>query len=120
MFPDLFVIEHLQTEKLETRLKAVNLVGDIIALPGSSIAEALQTTFSEFLKKLTDRDFGVRMSVLEHVKSCLLSNPLRAEAPQIICESIGCMYKIFSLSFLYIFFCISSKFIWVQLFSCPF
>ncbi|QCD77306.1 sister chromatid cohesion protein PDS5 homolog A-A-like [Vigna unguiculata] len=82
VFP--YVTRELMTDKLETRLKAVNLVGDIIALPGSSIAEALQTTFSEFLKRLTDRDFVVRMSVLEHVKSCLLSNPLRAEAPQII------------------------------------
>jgi len=100
----------LQTDKLETRLKAVNLVGDIIALPGSSIAEALQTTFSEFLKRLTDRDFVVRMSVLEHVKSCLLSNPLRAEAPQIICESIGCMYKIFSPRFLYFFLYLLNSF----------
>ncbi|WVZ04287.1 hypothetical protein V8G54_025093 [Vigna mungo] len=72
---------------LATRMEQyiqVNLVGDIISLPGSSISEALQTTFSEFLKRLTDRDFGVCMSVLEHAKSCLLSNPLRPEAPQII------------------------------------
>ncbi|RDX94616.1 Sister chromatid cohesion protein PDS5-like B, partial [Mucuna pruriens] len=96
-----YVAGELMADQLETRLKAVNLVGDIIALPGSSIAEEFQPTFSEFLKRLTDRDFGVRMSVLEHVKSCLLSNPLRAEAPQIICESIGCMYMIFNLSFLY-------------------
>ncbi|KOM53264.1 hypothetical protein LR48_Vigan09g192300 [Vigna angularis] len=82
VFP--YVTRELMTDKLESRLKAVNLVGDIISLPGSSISEALQTTFSEFLKRLTDRDFGVRMSVLEHAKSCLLSNPLRAEAPQII------------------------------------
>ena len=60
-----FVIGHLQADQLETRLKAVNLVGDIIALPGFSTAEAFQPTFSEFLKRLTDRDFGVRMSVLE-------------------------------------------------------
>ncbi|WVY92603.1 hypothetical protein V8G54_031691 [Vigna mungo] len=82
VFP--YVTRELMTEELETRLKAVNLVGDLISLPGSSISEALQTTFSEFLKRLTDRDFGVRMSVLEHAKSCLLSNPLRPEAPQII------------------------------------
>lgn len=98
-----FVIGHLQADQLETRLKAVNLVGDIIALPGFSTAEAFQPTFSEFLKRLTDRDFGVRMSVLEHVKSCLLSNPSRAEARQIICEPIGCIYMIFSLSFLYFY-----------------
>ncbi|RZB64213.1 Sister chromatid cohesion protein PDS5-like B isoform B [Glycine soja] len=79
-----YVTEELMADRLETRLKAVNLVGDIIALPGSSTSEAFQPTFSEFLKRLTDRDFGVRMSVLEHVKNCLLSNPSRAEAPQII------------------------------------
>ncbi|XP_020220399.1 sister chromatid cohesion protein PDS5 homolog A isoform X1 [Cajanus cajan] len=79
-----YVTEELMADQLETRLKAVNLVGDIIALPGSSIAEAFQPTFSEFLKRLTDRDFGVWMSVLKHVKRCLLSNPSRAEAPQII------------------------------------
>lgn len=90
-----FVIGHLQADRLETRLKAVNLVGDIIALPGSSTSEAFQPTFSEFLKRLTDRDFGVRMSVLEHVKNCLLSNPSRAEAPQIICESNDIHSQIF-------------------------
>lgn len=65
----------------------MNLVGDIIALPKSSIAEAFKPVLSEFLKRLTDSDFGVRMSVLEHVKKSLLSNPHRDEAPQIICES---------------------------------
>ncbi|KAK7331159.1 hypothetical protein VNO77_25376 [Canavalia gladiata] len=78
-----YITEELLTDQLETRLKAVNLVGDIIVLPGSSIPEVFQPIFLEFLKRLTDRDFGVRMSVLEYVKSCLLSNPLRAEAPQI-------------------------------------
>ncbi|KAK7412751.1 hypothetical protein VNO78_04347 [Psophocarpus tetragonolobus] len=78
------VTGELMTDQLETRLKAVNLVGDIIALPGSSIAEAFQPMFAEFLKKLTDGDFGVRMSVLEHLKNSLLSNPLREEAPEII------------------------------------
>lgn len=79
-----YVTGELQTDQLETRLKAVNLVGDIIALPGISSALAFQPILSEFLKRLTDTDFGVRMSVLEHVKSSLLSNPQRPEAPQLI------------------------------------
>ncbi|KAI4298831.1 hypothetical protein L6164_032348 [Bauhinia variegata] len=79
-----YLTGELLSDQLETRLKAVTLVGDILALPGSSIPEAFQPIFSEFLKRLTDRDVGVRMSVLEHVKSCLLSNPFGAEAPQII------------------------------------
>ena len=75
---------HLQTDQLDTRLKAVRLVGDLFSLPGTAISEAFLPIFSEFLKRLTDRVVEVRMRVLEHVKSCLLSDPLRAEAPQII------------------------------------
>ncbi|KAG4112314.1 hypothetical protein ERO13_D13G154733v2, partial [Gossypium hirsutum] len=55
----------------DTRLRAVRLVGSLFALP-------------EFLKRLIDRVVDVRMSVLEHVKICLLSDPSRPEAPQII------------------------------------
>lgn len=76
----------MQTDQLEIRLRAVSLIGDIISLPGSSVSEAFQPIFSEFLKRLTDRVVEVRMSVLEYVKRCLLSDPFRAEAPQIICE----------------------------------
>lgn len=83
----------LQTDQLDTRLKAVGLVGDLFALTGSAITEAFQPIFSEFLKRLTDRVVVVRMCVLEHVKSCLLSNPFRAEASQIICKSIWWLYK---------------------------
>ncbi|RDX89521.1 Sister chromatid cohesion protein PDS5-like B, partial [Mucuna pruriens] len=86
-----YVTGELLTDQLEIRLKAMNLVGDIISLPGSSIPEAFQPIFSEFLKRLTDRVVDVRMSVLEHVKNCLLLNPFRAETPQIIsalCERL--------------------------------
>ncbi|XP_022723521.1 sister chromatid cohesion protein PDS5 homolog A isoform X3 [Durio zibethinus] len=79
-----YLTGELLTDQLDTRLRAVRLVGDIFALPGSTICEAFQPIFSEFLKRLTDRVVGVRMSVLEHVKSCLLSDSLRPEAPQII------------------------------------
>lgn len=80
---------YLQTDQLDIRLKAVGLVGDLFALPGSAISEAFQPIFSEFLKRLTDRGVEVRMSVLECVKNCLLSNPLRAEASQIICKYVA-------------------------------
>ncbi|XVF75159.1 hypothetical protein PTKIN_Ptkin13bG0164900 [Pterospermum kingtungense] len=79
-----YLTGELLTDQLETRLRAVRLVGDLFALPGSKISEAFRPIFSEFLKRLTDRVVDVRMSVLEHVKSCLLSDPLRPEAPQII------------------------------------
>ncbi|XP_041989798.1 sister chromatid cohesion protein PDS5 homolog A-like [Salvia splendens] len=79
-----YLTGELLSDQLEVRLKAVGLVGDLFSLPESTISVAFQPVFSEFLKRLTDRVAEVRMSVLEHVKSCLLVNPLRPEAPQII------------------------------------
>ncbi|XP_038893526.1 sister chromatid cohesion protein PDS5 homolog B isoform X2 [Benincasa hispida] len=79
-----YLIGELLTDQLDTRLKAVGLVGDLFSLPGSSMSEVFQPVFSEFLKRLTDRIVEVRMSVLVHVKSCLVSNPLRDEASEII------------------------------------
>ncbi|KAL1537227.1 sister chromatid cohesion protein PDS5 B-like isoform X1 [Salvia divinorum] len=79
-----YLTGELLSDQLEVRLKAVGLVGDLFSLPESTISGAFQPVFSEFLKRLTDRVAEVRMSVLEHAKSCLLVNPFRPEAPQII------------------------------------
>ncbi|KAL6538568.1 hypothetical protein OROGR_012556 [Orobanche gracilis] len=79
-----YLTGELLNDQLEIRLKAVSLVGDLFALPGSSISEAFKPVFLEFLKRLTDREVKVRMSVLEYVKLCLLENPFRAEAHQVI------------------------------------
>lgn len=81
-----------QTDQLDTRLKVVKLVGDLFALPGSPIPECFQPLFLEFLKRLTDRNIEVRMSVLKHIRLCLLSDPVRSETPQIIgkdLENVG-------------------------------
>ncbi|CAI9087112.1 OLC1v1021103C1 [Oldenlandia corymbosa var. corymbosa] len=79
-----YLTGELLTDQLDTRLKAVKLVGDLFALEGSSIPEIFQPILLEFLKRLTDRVVEVRMSVLDHIKTCLFSNPSRPEAPQII------------------------------------
>ncbi|KAL3614925.1 hypothetical protein CASFOL_040586 [Castilleja foliolosa] len=79
-----YLTGELLSDQLETRLKAVSLVGDLFALPGSTISEAFKPVLLEFLKRLTDREVKIRMSVLDHVKICLLENPFRGEAHQII------------------------------------
>ncbi|CAL5409349.1 unnamed protein product [Camellia sinensis] len=79
-----FLTGELLTDQLDIRLKAVRLVGDLFALPDSALSQTFQPIFSEFLKRLTDRVVEVRMSVLERAKICLLSNPFRAEASQVI------------------------------------
>ncbi|XP_075505571.1 sister chromatid cohesion protein PDS5 homolog A-like isoform X1 [Primulina tabacum] len=79
-----YLTGELLSDQLDVRLKAVGLVGDLFTLPGSTISESFQPVFLEFLKRMTDRVVEVRMSVLEHVKTFLLANPSRVEAPQII------------------------------------
>ncbi|KAK4802635.1 hypothetical protein SAY86_000838 [Trapa natans] len=79
-----YLTGELLTDHLDARLKAVRLVGDLFSLPGRTISETYQPIFSEFLKRLTDRAVEIRLSVLEYVKNCLLSDPSRAEASQII------------------------------------
>lgn len=46
--------------------------------------EYFKTLFAEFLKRLTDRVVEIRISVVKHLKRCLISNPVRPEAPEII------------------------------------
>ncbi|CAA0836537.1 binding [Striga hermonthica] len=79
-----YLTGELLSDQVEIRMKAVSLVGDLFALPKSTISEAFEPVFLEFLKRLTDRVVNVRMSVLHHVKICLLENPFRDEAHQII------------------------------------
>ncbi|CAH2046001.1 unnamed protein product [Thlaspi arvense] len=79
-----YLTGELLADKLETRLKVVGLVGELFSLPGRVISEEFSSIFLEFLKRLTDRVVEVRMVILDHIKNCLLSDPSRAEASQII------------------------------------
>ncbi|CAH9112133.1 unnamed protein product [Cuscuta epithymum] len=86
-----YLTGELLTDQLDMRLKVVSLLGDLFAMPKCVINEAFQSLFMEFIKRLTDRTVEVRMRVLEKVKACLLCDPFRAEAPQIIsalCERL--------------------------------
>ncbi|XP_071689759.1 sister chromatid cohesion protein PDS5 homolog A isoform X3 [Rutidosis leptorrhynchoides] len=74
----------LLNDKIEVRSKAVKLVGELFSIPGCNIPETFYPIFLEFLKRLTDRVVDIRMSVLEHVKLCMFSNPFRPEARQLI------------------------------------
>lgn len=74
----------LLTDQLDVRLKSVKLLGRLFAIPGHPLPEVFRPLFLEFLKRLTDKDVEVRLSVVEHAKECLLSNPFRHEAADII------------------------------------
>ena len=74
----------LLTDQLDVRLKLVKLLGLLFVIPGHPLPEVFRLLFLEFLKRLTDKDVEVRLLVGEHAKECLLSNPFRHEAADII------------------------------------
>ncbi|XP_062228684.1 sister chromatid cohesion protein PDS5 homolog A-like [Phragmites australis] len=79
-----YVTGELLADQVDIRSKAVELLGEIFSLPGAPILESFKSLFAEFLKRLTDRVVEIRVSVIEHLKRCLMSNPSRPEAPEII------------------------------------
>ncbi|KAJ1259018.1 hypothetical protein BS78_10G121300 [Paspalum vaginatum] len=79
-----YITGELLADEIDIRSKSVELLGEIFSIPGVPIVEHFQTLFAEFLKRLTDRVVEIRISVVEHLKRCLISNPSRPEAPEII------------------------------------
>ncbi|KAK1293098.1 hypothetical protein QJS10_CPB17g00422 [Acorus calamus] len=79
-----YITGELLADQLDVRLKAVNILGDLFALPGHNISEAFQPLFSEFLKRLADRVVEVRVSMIEHVKKCLMKQVVAA-----VCDLIA-------------------------------
>ncbi|KAL6909914.1 hypothetical protein ACP4OV_001573 [Aristida adscensionis] len=79
-----YITGELLADQVDIRSKAVELLGEIFSLPGASILESFKSLFTEFLKRLTDRVVEIRVSVIEHLKRFLMSNPSRPEAPEII------------------------------------
>lgn len=72
-------------------------MGELFSLQGSSIPQTFDPLFLEFLKRSNDDIVEVRMSVLEHVKLCLLSDPLRKEAPKLVgkyCFLLGFFHSV--------------------------
>eukprot|EP01018_Ginkgo_biloba_P037002 Gb_12481 [translate_table: standard] len=76
--------QELLTDQLDVRLKSVKFLGHLFAFPGQPVAQVFQPLFLEFLKRFTDKAVEVRLLVVEHAKECLLANPFRPDASDII------------------------------------
>ncbi|XP_078443131.1 binding protein isoform X2 [Wolffia australiana] len=79
-----YITGELLTDQLDVRVKAVRLIGNMFSSSEKPISESFRPLFSEFLKRLNDRVLEVRVSVVEHLKKFLISDPSRPEAPDII------------------------------------
>lgn len=76
--------QELVSDQVDVRLKAVQLLGRLFALPGQHVAKEYRQLFSEFIKRFTDKAVEVRLAMIECVKACLKANPSESEATEIL------------------------------------
>ncbi|KAL3693850.1 hypothetical protein R1sor_007501 [Riccia sorocarpa] len=74
----------LVTDQIDVRLKAVELLGRLFALPGQHVAQEYKQLFSEFLKRFSDKAVDVRLAMVACAKACLEANPSAPEASDIL------------------------------------
>ncbi|KAJ4700670.1 sister chromatid cohesion protein PDS5-like A isoform X1 [Melia azedarach] len=78
------LIQELQIDQVDVRIKAVNLIGKLSALPENHLANRYPELFAEFLKRFSDKSAEVRLSALQCAKACYLANPFRSQSLQIL------------------------------------
>ncbi|XP_061341944.1 sister chromatid cohesion protein PDS5 homolog B [Gastrolobium bilobum] len=78
------LIEELLADQVDVRIKAVNLVGKLFALPEHHAAQLYHDLFVEFLKRFSDKSVDVRISALQCAKAFYMANPYGRESNEII------------------------------------
>ncbi|KAK7275658.1 hypothetical protein RIF29_16778 [Crotalaria pallida] len=78
------LIEELLADQVDVRIKAVNLVGKLFALPEHHVAQKYHELFVEFLKRFSDKSVDVRISALQCAKAFYAVNPYGSESHEII------------------------------------
>ncbi|GAU33080.1 hypothetical protein TSUD_227390 [Trifolium subterraneum] len=73
IFPGL--IKELEAVQVDVRLKAVNLVGKLFAIPEQHAAQKFHDLFEGFLNRFDDKSVDVRISVLQCAKAFYEANP---------------------------------------------
>ncbi|KAE8694757.1 esterase-like [Hibiscus syriacus] len=78
--PALSVMNIAQTDQVDARIKAVNLIGKLILCPEYRVAQRYHVLFVEFLKRFADKSSEVRVAALQCAKACCLANPSGIES----------------------------------------
>lgn len=65
------------------RLKAVQLIGRLVAVPGRHLAKEYPPLFKEFVKRFGDKTAEVRVAVINSAKAFLKSNSSDEQATEV-------------------------------------
>ncbi|XP_015571530.1 sister chromatid cohesion protein PDS5 homolog B isoform X2 [Ricinus communis] len=76
--------QELLTDQVDVRIKAVNLIGRLFALPEHHVAEKYHNLFIEFKNRFSDKSVEVRLSALRCAKACYMANPSGKESSELL------------------------------------
>ncbi|XP_047321623.1 sister chromatid cohesion protein PDS5 homolog B [Impatiens glandulifera] len=76
--------QELMTDQVDVRIKALNLVGRLLALPRNCDTQTYQYLYLEFVKRFSDISAEVRLTALSCAKTLYMSNPRGAESYEIL------------------------------------
>ncbi|KAF9608421.1 hypothetical protein IFM89_009787 [Coptis chinensis] len=79
----------LLTDQVDVRIKAVDLIGKLFALPGRHVVQEYRQLFVEFLKRFSDKSVEVRISALQCAKACYTAVPSGSETLEILAALEG-------------------------------
>ncbi|KAH7567871.1 hypothetical protein JRO89_XS07G0171100 [Xanthoceras sorbifolium] len=78
------LIQELLVDQVDVRIKAVNLIGKLFALPENHIVERYHDLYTEFLKRFSDKSAEVRVCILQCAKAFYLANPIGKESLEVL------------------------------------
>ncbi|KAJ6337417.1 hypothetical protein OIU76_007150 [Salix suchowensis] len=67
--------QELVTDQVDVRIKAVKLIGKLLALPEHHVVQKYHNLFVEFKNRFSDKSAEVRLSALQCAKACYIANP---------------------------------------------
>ncbi|KAJ6405305.1 hypothetical protein OIU84_013299 [Salix udensis] len=67
--------QELLTDQVDVRIKAVKLIGKLLALPEHHVVQKYHNLFVEFKNRFSDKSAEVRLSALQCAKACYIANP---------------------------------------------
>ncbi|GAA0143288.1 chromatin/chromatin-binding, or -regulatory protein [Lithospermum erythrorhizon] len=74
----------LLTDQVDVRIKALNLIRKLFAMPGHCIGQNYRHVFIEFLNRFSDKSVEVRLNALSCAKTFYITNPLGTEALEVL------------------------------------
>ncbi|XP_050211868.1 sister chromatid cohesion protein PDS5 homolog B [Mercurialis annua] len=76
--------QELLTDQVDVRIKAVNLVGKLFALPDYHVAQKYHNLFIEFKNRFYDKSVDVRLNAIQCAKDCYMVSPTGKESSELL------------------------------------